>query len=65
MWYIYIYIYIYKLLATVVYDDQMVLFWIATIVGKGVTPFPWLLHFNLDTYLILLSVKQVGIKWHF
>ena len=34
-------------------------------VGEGVTPFPGLLHFTLDTYLILLSVKQGGIKYHF
>ena len=33
--------------------------------GEGATPFPELLHFTLDTYLILLSVKQVGIKYHF
>ena len=50
------------LLATVV-DD---LFSIATTpsVGKGTTPFPGFLYFNLDTYLILLSVKQGGIKYH-
>ena len=29
------------------------------------TPFPGLLHFTLDTYRILLSVKQGGIKYHF
>ena len=29
------------------------------------TPFPGLLHFTLDTYLILLSVNQEGIKYHF
>ena len=34
-------------------------------VGEGITPFPWLLHFTLDTYIILLSVKQGGIKYHF
>ena len=34
-------------------------------VGKGATPFPGLLHFTLDTYLILLSIKQGGIKYHF
>ena len=34
-------------------------------VGKGATPFPGLLHFTLNTYLILLSVKQGGIKYHF
>ena len=26
---------------------------------------PELLHFTFDTYLILLSVKQGGIKYHF
>ena len=34
-------------------------------VEEGATPFPGLLHFTLDTYLILLSVKEVGIKYHF
>ena len=33
-------------------------------VEEGVTPFPGLLHFTLDTYFILLSVKQGGIKYH-
>ena len=32
---------------------------------EGPTPFPGLLPFTLDTYLILLSVKQVGIKYNF
>ena len=27
-------------------------------VGEGTTPFPGLLHFTLDPYLIMLSVKQ-------
>ena len=31
----------------------------------GATPFPWLLHFTFDPYLIMLSVKQVGIKYYF
>ena len=31
----------------------------------GATLFPGLLHFILDTYLILLSVKLGGIKYHF
>ena len=35
------------------------------VVGEGATPFLGLLHFTLDTYLILLSVKQGGIKYHF
>ena len=34
-------------------------------VGEGTTPFPELLHFTLDPYLIILSVKQGGIKYHF
>ena len=34
-------------------------------VGEGATPFPGLLHFTLDSYLIMLSVKQGGIKYHF
>ena len=33
--------------------------------GKGPTPFSGLLHFTLDMYLMLLSVKQGGIKYHF
>ena len=32
---------------------------------EGTTPFRGLLHFNLDTYLIMLSVKQGSIKYHF
>ena len=34
-------------------------------VGEGTTPFHGLLHFILDPYLIMLSVKQGGIKYHF
>ena len=34
-------------------------------VAEGATPFPGLLHFTLDPYLIMLSVKQGGIKYHF
>ena len=34
-------------------------------VGEGATPFPGLLHFTLDPYLIMLSIKQEGIKYHF
>ena len=33
-------------------------------VGEGATFYPGLLHFTLDTYLILLSVKQGSIKYH-
>ena len=32
---------------------------------EGATPFPELLHFTLDMCLIMLSVKQEGIKYHF
>ena len=35
------------------------------ILVEGTTPFPGLYHFTLDTYLIMLSVKQGGIKYHF
>ena len=50
----------FKLLATVIEGDQMAFFSIATTgLGEGATPFPRLLNFTLDTYLILLSVKQV------
>ena len=31
---------------------------------EGATPFPGLLHFTLDPYLRMLSVKQGGIKYH-
>ena len=34
-------------------------------VGKGAIPFPELLNFTLDPYLIMLSVKQGSIKYHF
>ena len=34
-------------------------------IGEGATPFPGLLHFTLDPYLILLNVKKGGIKYHF
>ena len=65
--YIYIYIYISKKLATVVEGDQKDPFSRATKPRRreGATPFPGLLHFTLDRYLILLSVKQGGIKYHF
>ena len=33
--------------------------------GKATIPFPGLLYFILDPYLIILSVKQGGIKYHF
>ena len=54
-------------LATVVEGDQKAPFSIATTprCRGGHYSFPGLLHFTLDTYLILLSVKLGGIKYHF
>ena len=56
-----------KKLATRVEGDPKVPFSIATTQGvrEGATPFPGLLHFTLDPYLIMLSVMQGGIKYHF
>ena len=34
-------------------------------VGEGATSFPGLLHFALEPYLIMVSVKQGSIKYHF
>ena len=34
-------------------------------VGEGATPSPRLLHFTLDMYLMMLSVKLRDIKYHF
>ena len=34
-------------------------------VEEGAAPFSGLLHFTLDTYLTMLSVKQGGIKYNF
>ena len=34
-------------------------------VGVGTNPFQGLLHFTLDTYLIMQNVEQRGIKYHF
>ena len=34
-------------------------------VGKGTTPFLGLLHFTLNPYLIMLSIKAGGNKYHF
>ena len=55
--YTYIYIYILKV--------KVKLATFSRGVEEGATPFPGWLHFTLDTYLILLSVKQGGIKYHF
>ena len=54
-------------LAIVVEGDPKAPFSTATTpkCSGGATPFLGLHHFTLDTYLILLSVKQVGINYHF
>ena len=46
--------------------DSKALFSIATTsrCRGGRYSFPGLLHFTLDPYLIMLSVKQRGIKYH-
>ena len=48
-------------MATIVEGNQKAPFSIAfdRSVGKGATPFPGLLHFTLDTYLVLMSIKEV------
>ena len=48
-------------LATLVEDDPKSLWG----VGEGAIPFPGFLHFTFDPYLIVLSAKQAGIKYHF
>ena len=35
------------------------------VLGRVLLQFPGLLHFTLDPYLIVLSAKQSGIKYHF
>ena len=55
------------LLATVVEGDHKAPFSIATTLrcrGKRYS-FPWIAHSTLNMYLILLSVKQGCIKYHF
>ena len=54
-------------LATIVEGDQKAPFSIATTLRsrEGTTPYPELFPFTLDMYLILLSVKQGGIKYYF
>ena len=56
-------IYVKVKLVTLVEGDLKALFSIATTprYGGGTTPFPGLLLFTLDPYLIMLSVKQGGI----
>ena len=64
--YIYIYIYIVKLVV-VVEGDLMAPFSIATTTRcrEGRYSFPWIAPLYLYTYLIMLSVKRGGIKYHF
>ena len=50
---------------TIVKGDPRIPFSIATTPRCRRSPFLRLLHFTLDTYLIMLSVKQGGIKYHF
>ena len=62
--------YIYKVkvkLATVVEGDKKTPFSIATTprCWRGRQVFLWIAPFTLDTYLILLNIKQGGIKYHF
>ena len=59
--------YIHKL-ATLVEGDPKACFSMVTTlryIEVGATPFPGLLHFILDMYHIILSVKQGGIKFYF
>ena len=55
------------MLATLVEGDLKAPFSIASTprCRGGCNSIPQLLHFTLDTYLIMLSVKQSGIKYHF
>ena len=54
-------------LAILVKGDLKAPFSIATTLmsRESTTPFPGLLHFTLDPYFIMLSVKQGGIKYYF
>ena len=56
-----------KKLATIVEGNPKAPFLIATtpMCRGGHYSFPGLLCFTLDPYLIMLSVKQGGIKYHF
>ena len=55
-------------LATVVEGDPKAPFSIATTARcreGSATPCPGLFHFTIDPYLIMLNVKEGGIKYHF
>ena len=60
--YIYMYIYVY-----IVKGDLKAPFAMATIprCKSGCYSFPWISPLILDLYLIMLSIKQGGIKYHF
>ena len=65
--YIYIYIYIYKVskvgdLSQGWPEGSLFKKLLHQGVEEGTTPFPVLLHFTLDPYLIVLSAKQGSIK---
>ena len=51
---------------SLVEGDLKAPFSIATTPGvrEGASPFPGLLHFTLDPYHVMLSVKKGGIKYH-
>ena len=65
--YIYIYIYIYLSSPTVVECDPKAAFSIASTprCRGGYYSFSWIAPLTLDSYHIMLSVKQGGIKYHF
>ena len=69
--YIYIYIYIYKSKSVAgdysrAWPRWLLFLWLLHWgVGEGSTPFPEFLHFTLDPYFIVLTVKLGGIKYHF
>ena len=62
----YIYIYIYIKLATLVEGDPKASFSIAITprCREGCYSFPWIAPLYFDPHLIMLSVKQGGIKYH-
>ena len=66
---IYIYIYIYEVVSclTVVEGHPKASYSIVTTLRcrGGCYSFPWIASLTLDPYLIMLSVKQGGIKYHF
>ena len=59
--------YIKTIKSTLVEGDPKAPFSIATTLRcrEGATPFPVFIHFTLNPYLIMLTVKQGGVKYHF